>query len=289
MAVSNLDNNSKAKQRSANPPKNTFPQNLHMILSDQSLSEIISWLPSGKSFVIMRPDLMETIVIPRYFTEGASKSTRYHSFTRKLNRWGFKQITRGPDTGSFSHAKFHRDDPALCLHMVCKTTRKPKASDSAAIQATAAAGAAGRAPLKTAALAMASKPQLVPQQRPLILPPTRNDFTAHGIASRLPPPINPTLLPPLGRVAAPTPAKTLGTAAAILPSSYNALVAQSRSNLDALRAARAKINESIALEESLLAMANLKKQALSEQSNAIAQTNLLLTKLRGSGTAAAFL
>ena len=110
------------------------------------------------------------------------------------------------------------------------------------------------------------------------------------MASALPP-INPTLLPPLGRVVggAPRPAVEKTPEAAVLPSSYNALVAQSQSNLDALRAARAKINESIALEESLLAMANLKKQALSEQSNAIAQTNLLLTKLRGSSSAVAFL
>jgi hypothetical protein len=32
---------------------------------------------------------------------------------------GFRQITRGPDTGAFSHPLFQRDRPELCYEMVC--------------------------------------------------------------------------------------------------------------------------------------------------------------------------
>lgn len=36
---------------------------------------------------------------------------------------GFRQATRGPDTGAFHHPLFQRDKPELCLEMVCERTR----------------------------------------------------------------------------------------------------------------------------------------------------------------------
>ena len=35
---------------------------------------------------------------------------------------GFRQSTRGPDTGAFQHSYFRRDRPELCLQMVCQRT-----------------------------------------------------------------------------------------------------------------------------------------------------------------------
>lgn len=35
---------------------------------------------------------------------------------------GFRQATRGPDTGAFQHPLFRRDRPELCLQMVCQRT-----------------------------------------------------------------------------------------------------------------------------------------------------------------------
>ena len=66
----------------------TFPQRLLQILSDQSIADVISWLPHGQAFVILRPSFLMAYVLPNYF--GASKaksSSKYSSFTRKLNRW----------------------------------------------------------------------------------------------------------------------------------------------------------------------------------------------------------
>ena len=36
---------------------------------------------------------------------------------------GFRQATRGPDTGAFHHPLFRRDQPQLCLDMVCQRSR----------------------------------------------------------------------------------------------------------------------------------------------------------------------
>lgn len=68
--------------------KEIFPQKLVEILSDSSLSDVVSWLPHGRSFVIIRPDLFCEQVLPKYLPPVDSRgSTKYPSFTRKLNRW----------------------------------------------------------------------------------------------------------------------------------------------------------------------------------------------------------
>ena len=65
-----------------------FPQKLMEILSNDSLQDVISWLPHGRSFVIVRPDIFIANVLPAYLTPvDARTSTKYSSFTRKLNRW----------------------------------------------------------------------------------------------------------------------------------------------------------------------------------------------------------
>jgi HSF-type DNA-binding len=65
-----------------------FPQRLLAILSDSSLTDIVTWLPQGRSFVIVRPDVFTEQVLPKYLPPvDARGSTKYPSFTRKLNRW----------------------------------------------------------------------------------------------------------------------------------------------------------------------------------------------------------
>jgi hypothetical protein len=100
------------------------------ILSDPSVSDVISWLPHGRAFVIIRPDCLSERVLTKYFASTDPRSsTKYPSFTRKLNRWGFRQATRGPDMGAFHHPLFRRDQPDLCLDMVCQKSRKPRTSN----------------------------------------------------------------------------------------------------------------------------------------------------------------
>jgi hypothetical protein len=132
-----------------------FPLRLHALLADPTVRDVISWLPHGKSFVVLRPDVFASRVLPRYFapegannqghrhraadtaavdpnahpstTEGAHK---YPSFTRKLNRWGFRQVSRGSDAGAFCHDLFQRDDATLCRGMICQKSRKSFSSES---------------------------------------------------------------------------------------------------------------------------------------------------------------
>lgn len=114
-------------KRSSSPAssREIFPQRLMQILADTSLTDVVSWLPHGRSFVIIRPDVFSERVLPQYFPSTDSRSsTKYPSFTRKLNRWGFRQATRGPDTGAFHHPLFRRDEAQLCLDMVCQKSRK---------------------------------------------------------------------------------------------------------------------------------------------------------------------
>ena len=68
--------------------RETFPHKLMAILNDPTLSEVVSWLPHGRSFVIIRPDVFTDKVLPQYLPPLDSRSsTKYPSFTRKLNRW----------------------------------------------------------------------------------------------------------------------------------------------------------------------------------------------------------
>jgi hypothetical protein len=113
-----------------NCKRDIFPQRLLAILSESSLSDIITWLPHGRSFVIIRPDVFTVKILPKYLPPvDARGSPKYASFTRKLNRWGFRQATRGPDTGAFYHPLFCRDQPDLCLDMVCQRSRDRKGGE----------------------------------------------------------------------------------------------------------------------------------------------------------------
>lgn len=111
-----------------------FPLRLHSVLADPTVRDVVSWLPHGRSFVVLRPDVFANYVLPRYFAPEVSNSVasptatqsvlKYPSFTRKLNRWGFRQVSRGPDAGAFCHDLFQRDDPGLCRDMFCQKSRK---------------------------------------------------------------------------------------------------------------------------------------------------------------------
>lgn len=113
---------SKIKDLDEETPK-TFPQVLMEILSNEDHADILSWLPHGKSFIIYKKKSFALAVLPLYF-----KGTLFTSFTRKLNRWGFTRITRGPEMGSYFHMSFLRDSPELCLEMSSNNSTKKKTS-----------------------------------------------------------------------------------------------------------------------------------------------------------------
>merc|ERR1719159_734982 len=81
----------------------TFPQRLMEILSNEENADIISWLPHGRGFMIYQKKRFASEIMPKYF-----KKSKFTSFTRKLNRWSFTRITRGPETGAYYHEFFQR-------------------------------------------------------------------------------------------------------------------------------------------------------------------------------------
>lgn len=94
--------------------KDKFPVKLMDMLSTDDFADCITWLPHGRSFVISSPERFTDTVLPRYF-----KECKFSSFTRKLYRWGFRQISKGPDAESFFHKYFRRDKKNMCNMIVC--------------------------------------------------------------------------------------------------------------------------------------------------------------------------
>ena len=81
---------------------NPFPTILHKLLSETDatgVSEIISWQPHGRSFLIHKPKEFVKDVVPQYF-----KHSKLSSFQRQLSLYGFVRLTNeSADKGSYYH------------------------------------------------------------------------------------------------------------------------------------------------------------------------------------------
>lgn len=84
------------------------------VLCQKDFNGIITWLPDGKSFTIVRPKAFVNEILPKYF-----KQAKYSSFTRKLHRWGFQRHLRGEEAGAFFHKLFQRGRLDLVEKMTC--------------------------------------------------------------------------------------------------------------------------------------------------------------------------
>jgi hypothetical protein len=92
-----------------------FPEKLHMLLDSTEKANhghIISWLPDGASLKVHDKHRFTSEVLPVFF--GTSK---YKSFQRNLNLWGFYTVSKGPCKGECSHPLFKRGLPQLCRSM----------------------------------------------------------------------------------------------------------------------------------------------------------------------------
>ena len=92
--------------------QHSFPWKLHDLLQDasvQGFSDVVSWDASGTTFKVHKPDEFVTRVMPLYFD-----MSKYESFRRQLNLYGFIRTTRGMLRGTYQHPRFVRDDKSLC-------------------------------------------------------------------------------------------------------------------------------------------------------------------------------
>ena len=109
-----------------------FPWKLHDMLQTverEGQDSIVSWLPDGKAFKVHDSTTFVNDIMPRHF-----KQTKYKSFQRQLNLWGFKRITKstGADKGAYSHPQFLRGQKSLCRHLCRQNNASGSTSASAA-------------------------------------------------------------------------------------------------------------------------------------------------------------
>ena len=101
---------------------------LFQMLNDPDVQHIASWQRHGHAFDIHDKDAFVDRVLPLYFPYSRSTvaNAKYTTFTRKLNRYGFKLMNRGKLAGGYHHPLFHRDRPELAKGIACES--KPKTS-----------------------------------------------------------------------------------------------------------------------------------------------------------------
>lgn len=111
---------SSAKRKSTNTVvKRNFPQKLFDLLQLGFHADIVTWLPGGTAFIVIDKRRFANEILPGYF-----KESQYTSFTRKLSRWKFTRVSRGPYMGAYYHKYFKRDNRSLCKFMTCNNTKK---------------------------------------------------------------------------------------------------------------------------------------------------------------------
>jgi hypothetical protein len=85
-----------------------FPVKLYALLSQPQLQHVITWMPHGRSWKVLKPRVFETAVLPVFF-----ESDNYHSFNRVINAWSFRRKSSGADRGSY----FHEVSTSIVLFM----------------------------------------------------------------------------------------------------------------------------------------------------------------------------
>lgn len=100
-----------AAPRQTNGVTEPFPIKLHKMLEGNGangMEHIASWQPHGRCFVVHNQQDFVDLVMPQYFQQ-----SKYPSFQRQLNLYGFKRITKGPDRNGYHHPNFLRGRPEL--------------------------------------------------------------------------------------------------------------------------------------------------------------------------------
>jgi hypothetical protein len=82
----------------------------------EGLSDVVSFFSHGRAFAIHKPRRFVAEVMNRFF-----RQSRFTSFQRQLNLYGFKRISQGPDNGGYYNELFLKGRPGLCVNM--KRTR----------------------------------------------------------------------------------------------------------------------------------------------------------------------
>jgi hypothetical protein len=86
---------------------------------------IVCWQPHGRAFMVHKPKEFVQEVMSHFFNQ-----TKYASFQRQLNLYGFSRLTHGPDKGAYYHNCFVRGKRHLCKGMIRQKIKGTKVRKS---------------------------------------------------------------------------------------------------------------------------------------------------------------
>jgi len=95
-----------------------FPWKVHDMLEKADVDGveiIVCWLPHGRAFMVHRPQEFVEQVMPIWFSQ-----TKFASFQRQLNLYGFRRLTTGRDKGAYFNQHFLRGE----RHLIQKMSRQ---------------------------------------------------------------------------------------------------------------------------------------------------------------------
>ena len=107
-----------------------FPYQLHIMLESMDAyatkgynrgKSIVGWQRHGRAFKVHSVKQFVESIMPHFFNQ-----TKYTSFQRQLNLYGFIRITVGRDKGAVYHPCFVRNQPQMIQGMVRKKVKGTK-------------------------------------------------------------------------------------------------------------------------------------------------------------------
>ncbi|TIB76760.1 response regulator [Wallemia mellicola] len=117
------DESSQATGNNSSSGPSDFVRKLFMMLEDSQYNSVVSWSPSGETFVVKEMNDFTKLILPRHF-----KHSNFASFVRQLNKYDFHKVKReegeekpwGDQTWEFKHPEFK----ANCRHLLENIKRK---------------------------------------------------------------------------------------------------------------------------------------------------------------------
>lgn len=101
--------------------KQSFPWKLHYMLDEvekNGFNDIVSWSSDGRGLKVHRSDRFTSEILPQYFSNGKTKKTKWESFQRQLNLYGFVRVPCGKEKGTYAHEYFLRGQRDLVSNII---------------------------------------------------------------------------------------------------------------------------------------------------------------------------
>lgn len=127
-SASSLDSNDQGRSIAKGGVTTPFPWKLHIMLDAMDKTgdkSIVCWQPHGRAFMVHKPKAFVQEVMSHFFNQ-----TKYASFQRQLNLYGFSRLSHGPDKGAYYHNCFVRGKRHLCKGMIRQKIKGTKVRKS---------------------------------------------------------------------------------------------------------------------------------------------------------------